>query len=115
MNASSELPLCSGYARQRGILLTGALLPPSIDSPVALHARLYAGVVKLVDAEDSKSSDGDIMPVRVRPPALSADRQTKHPRFAGQLIVKCSLTLCSFSPFRIKSDVSFSAKWTVLK
>ena len=30
---------------------------------------MFAGVVELVDALDSKSSDGNIMPVRVRPSA----------------------------------------------
>lgn len=33
---------------------------------VALH---HAGVMELVDVVDSKSTDGDIVPVRVRPPA----------------------------------------------
>ena len=30
---------------------------------------VYAGVMELVDVVDSKSTDGDIVPVRVRPPA----------------------------------------------
>ena len=29
----------------------------------------FAGVMELVDVVDSKSTDGDIVPVRVRPPA----------------------------------------------
>ena len=34
---------------------------------------MCAGVVKLVDAGDSKSPDGNIMPVRFRPPAPAFD------------------------------------------
>ena len=31
--------------------------------------QVPAGVMELVDVVDSKSTDGDIVPVRVRPPA----------------------------------------------
>ena len=38
--------------------------------PSSLHfTSLFAGVMELVDVVDSKSTDGDIVPVRVRPPA----------------------------------------------
>ena len=33
-----------------------------------------AGVMELVDVVDSKSTDGDIVPVRVRPPAPKISR-----------------------------------------
>ena len=40
-----------------------------IFEKMCYNAQAPAGVMELVDVVDSKSTDGDIVPVRVRPPA----------------------------------------------
>ena len=40
-----------------------------IFKKMCYNAQAPAGVMELVDVVDSKSTDGDIVPVRVRPPA----------------------------------------------
>ena len=52
--------------------------------------RFHAGVVKLVDAEDSKSSGGNSMPVQFRPPVPVANK--------GFGVIWCRQILCYFSP-----------------
>ena len=41
----------------------------AILKKVLYTSKVLAGVMELVDVVDSKSTDGDIVPVRVRPPA----------------------------------------------
>ena len=53
----------------------GALSPRKMSGTATglplkqLAINVFAGVMELVDVVDSKSTDGDIVPVRVRPPA----------------------------------------------
>ena len=41
----------------------------AISGNIVYNTEVPAGVMELVDVVDSKSTDGDIVPVRVRPPA----------------------------------------------
>lgn len=69
-----------------------------------------AGVMELVDVVDSKSTGGDTVPVRVRPPA--PQRQKKPAPFRFRLAAKTArcwlLQHMMDIQFRLEKDMSFT-------